>query len=464
MKRYLIAAAVAISALAYPIAAFALSPGDRVTYVTGGTPRSGTLLVQTSNLDLIARSSTISTQDQVDPSLVKPVVVSTPTPSPTATPSPTPTSTPTATPTPSPTPVALNSTYPIGVWMQDPTRNAVAFKNVGVNVFVGLWNFPTDSGQYPGWSVDAVTALKNNGLTAFAGDDTGWAAAHPAISSALTGYLLGDEPDMNRVNCSNCSDWPDPWKQHGDQVKAAAAAQGREVYANFGKGFCLYPWSGYSGSESVDFPKYVEPETVLSCDAYWETDPYEGHANSGELWRYGWSLDNMERWASGKPVWGFLEAAGPWSGSNKINPLRIMPIVWMEVVHGADGIEYFCHDFSGSGLDSGCLSLSGSYMQTADTSIQKYADVLNSPKLSGTTATGLVSTRTHSSAGQTYVFAMGDGDSSHGQGVTVDSTITVPGGASGTVTVLDENRTLTMTNGSFTDHFTPYQHHVYRIG
>jgi hypothetical protein len=88
----------------FPVAAFALSPGDRVTYVTGTTARSGTLLVQTSTLDLVARAGTVSTQDQVVPSVVHPVATPTPTPSPTPTPTPSPSPSPTPSPTPTPTP------------------------------------------------------------------------------------------------------------------------------------------------------------------------------------------------------------------------------------------------------------------------------------------------------------------------------------------------------------------------
>jgi hypothetical protein len=94
---------VAVALLvAFPAAALAQSPGDGVTYVTGITARTGTLLLETPSMDLIARAGTTSTQDQVVPSVVQPVTPTTPTP--TATPSPSPTATPTATPTPSPTP------------------------------------------------------------------------------------------------------------------------------------------------------------------------------------------------------------------------------------------------------------------------------------------------------------------------------------------------------------------------
>ena len=40
--------------------------------------------------------------------------------------------------------------YPIGVWIQDPTRMRGGqpkrnFKNVGVNAFFGLWDFPAEA-------------------------------------------------------------------------------------------------------------------------------------------------------------------------------------------------------------------------------------------------------------------------------------------------------------------------------
>lgn len=101
--------------LVYPAAAFAVAPGDKVTYVTGGTARSGTLLVQTPSLDLVARDGTVSTQDQVAPSVVKPVATATPTS--TSTPTPTPTETPTPTPESTPTsgfPDASNTGVPAG--------------------------------------------------------------------------------------------------------------------------------------------------------------------------------------------------------------------------------------------------------------------------------------------------------------------------------------------------------------
>jgi hypothetical protein len=79
-----------------------------VDYTTGTTVRSGTLLVETPALDLIARAGTTTTQDQVDPSVVTPHATPTPTPTPTATP----TATPSPSPTPTPTPGECASSVP----------------------------------------------------------------------------------------------------------------------------------------------------------------------------------------------------------------------------------------------------------------------------------------------------------------------------------------------------------------
>jgi hypothetical protein len=108
--KYALATVVVWVAIASP--SFAQSPGEKVSYVTGTTPRTGTLLVETPTLDLIARAGTISTQDQIAPGDIQPVATPTPSPTPTATPTLTPSPTPTATATATPTPTACASNTP----------------------------------------------------------------------------------------------------------------------------------------------------------------------------------------------------------------------------------------------------------------------------------------------------------------------------------------------------------------
>jgi hypothetical protein len=83
--------------------------------------------------------------------------------------------------------------------------------------------------------------------------------------------------------------------------------------------------------------------------------------------------------------------------------------------------------------------------------------VLNSQPYQWSFGTGLDTTlRVHD--GYAYIIAMTDGG-------TGTRTFTLPAGVSGPrVEVVDENRTLTATNGTFTDTFAAeHQHHIYRV-
>jgi parallel beta-helix repeat protein len=390
--------------------------------------------------------------------------------------------------------------FPIGVWLQHALGNmrnngqydSVNYKSAGVNTYVGIWKFP-----YSGWadaedSAAALTQLKELGIKVYAGSDQSavdWLAAHPEYANTVVGYLLGDEPEMNKVNVTDPSQhlldpsMPDGWKAAGDAIRSADGNRGR--YANFGKGFALDPWVGYSilpgPTQADDFAKYVEPLTVLSSDFYGITDPWESANNHG-IWTYGRAVSNTLKYAGTRPVWGFVEASAPFNetenggqGSQRaiafrMPPNYIMPIVWNMVVHGARGIIYFCHDFSTTGNTGGALGEPGMYdaMKAANESVQQYAAVLATDTVSGTSATtdGAVgvTTLTKKYSGATYVFAMAEGDSGHIQGQSVNSTIALAGGGSGTVEVIGENRSIAITNGTMaTEHFDAYGIHIYRI-
>ena len=395
---------------------------------------------------------------------------------------------------------ASTAPFPIGVWLQHALGNmrnngqydSVNYKSAGVNTYVGLWKFP-----YSGWadaedSAAALTQLKELGIKVYAGSDQSavdWLAAHPEYANTVVGYMLGDEPEMNKVNVTDPSQhlldpsMPDGWKAAGDAIRSADGNRGR--YANFGKGFALDPWVGYSilpgPTQADDFAKYVEPLTVLSSDFYGITDPWESANNHG-IWTYGRAVTNTLKSAGTRPVWGFVEASAPFNetenggqGSQRaiafrMPPNYIMPIVWNMVVHGARGIIYFCHDFSTTGNTGGALGEPGMYdaMKAANESVQQYAAVLATDTVSGTSATtdGAVgvTTLTKKYSGATYVFAMAEGDSGHIQGQAVNSTITLAGGGSGTVEVVGENRSIAMTKGAMaTEHFDAYGIHIYRI-
>ena len=89
--------------------------------------------------------------------------------------------------------------------------------------------------------------------------------------------------------------------------------------------------------------------------------------------------------------------------------------------------------------------------------VQALAPVLNTQSYAWTFGTGL-ETSLKVYEGDAYVLAMTDGG-------TGSRTFTLPSGVNGgTVEVVGENRTLPVTNGTFTDSFaTEATHHVYRV-
>jgi hypothetical protein len=392
--------------------------------------------------------------------------------------------------------------FPIGVWLQSSLNEvnginiAQLYKNIGVNTYIGLWKFPTEDWAYPGYTVLTLNILKNLSIRVYAGDNpnaTAWINTHPEFNSTIVGYMLGDEPDMNRnsgVPEDAAANTPLAWKARGDALRAADSS--RPIYANFGKPFAKDQWygneNGQTGSKASDFGYYVSPLDLLSSDFYGITDPYEATNNHG-IWTYGRAVTNTMKYAGSRPTWGFLEVAAPWYDGNGgqtqmyvIMPNSLVnPVAWNLIVHGAQGIIYFCHSFSVStnvaynfnaysgGSSFAPLLIPGmpEAISATNTQIQSYANVLLTPAILGTTSntTGVnVTTLTKNFGGATYIFAMGDGDSGHINGQAVDATITVSGAGTKTVRVLNENnRTIAMTNSRFTDHFDAYEVHIYHF-
>ncbi len=106
-------------------------------------------------------------------------------------------------------------------------------------------------------------------------------------------------------------------------------------------------------------------------------------------------------------------------------------------------------------------------MRAANESVMAFGSVLRSPTISGTTVTSSgavpVIALTKKFNGSTYIFAMGDGNSTYRDGLAVDAELTISGETgSKSVEVLNESRTITMTDGKINDHFGPYQRHIYK--
>ena len=75
------------------------------------------------------------------------------------------------------------SYFPIAVWLQDP-RNALAYKRAGINLYVGLWQGPTES---------QLAALKKAGMPVICHQNRVGLAHRD--DPTIVGWMHGDEPD-----------------------------------------------------------------------------------------------------------------------------------------------------------------------------------------------------------------------------------------------------------------------------
>ncbi|MBT2538213.1 hypothetical protein [Arthrobacter sp. ISL-69] len=347
------------------------------------------------------------------------------------------------------------SYFPIGIWQESLTDLADAPKDrvVGINLYVDLT------------SNSDITLATNQGMHAL--PSTPFPTA--------TGRMLSDEVDMWAG--PGDAAWTGIWPGYGpictpenqrcgytvqrDLRKSLPA--GTMVYANYGKGVTFWETNEQAAVFINEF------QDVVSADTYWFTDPFicgpsEGgavFAAGGQLApekcrlaaNYGWTIERLRSLvtpAKSKPVWAFVEVGHPFTEADapNISGPEIRAAVWSSLIHGARGIVYFNHNFGGDCqtqhvLRDPCGDAVRPWVTDVNAQITRLAPVLNAPFL--------------------------DNALSHGEGIDAavkvrDGSLYVLAGAGAAVTVLDENRTVTMADGAFSDHFADGNAvHLYKI-
>jgi hypothetical protein len=168
-----------------------------------------------------------------------------------------------------------------------------------------------------------------------------------------------------------------------------------------------------------------------------------------------------------KPAWCWIECTRIDSSSSaKPTPFQVKSEVWMGIIHGAPGFGYFCHSWYGGFQEAAWLNdaTMKDSLTKLNQRIQSLAPVLNSPSVSGKVT--VVSTHTtvpvdilvKSHGGSTYIFAA----AMRNDTTTAQFAVTgLTGGSS--VEVTDENRSIALAGGAFSDKFTGYQVHLYKV-
>ncbi len=201
---------------------------------------------------------------------------------------------------PSPAP----SYFPIGVWLQSPA-NAARYQQIGVNLFVGLWQGPTEEQLADLTAVGMRVICSQNEIGLKHLDD-------PIIAA----WMHADEPDNAQAIPGQEGYGPavDPAVLQADYERMKAADPTRPVWLNLGQGVANEEWVGRGGPRE-DYPRYVATTDIVSYDVY----PVAGIRKSdGEryLWYVAKGVDSLRHWATdGQPVWNVI-------GTTRINAER----------------------------------------------------------------------------------------------------------------------------------------------
>jgi hypothetical protein len=342
------------------------------------------------------------------------------------------------------------SFYPIMVWLQSPP-NATKYKAVGINFFTGLYQGPTDA---------QLTALASAGVPTIC-DQAGVWKAH-AADTTIRGWLQPDEPDNAQ---SNGQGGYDPCISpativSGYQTMVANDAT-RPVMLGLGRGVADVNWVGRGTCTGMTdmYPMYAKGGDILAFDIY--------PVNEGvplELVAAG--VDNLIKWSGGtKPVIADIEASN-FDNTARPSPAQIRSEVWMAIVHGAAGTQYFCHRFMPTFSETDCLddAPTAAALKAINAQLTGLAPVLNSPPVANgvtvksSAAAIPVDVLLKRQGGATYLFAT---EMRAGATTATFTLARLP--ATATAEVIGESRTLPVSTGVFQDDFQGYGVHLYKV-
>ncbi len=352
------------------------------------------------------------------------------------------------------------SFFPVAVWLQSPS-NASAYKNAGINLFVGLWEGPTK---------EQLDQLKSAGMPVLCDQNEFALENIDAYKDIIAGWMHMDEPDNAQSDGSGgygpCID-PDTIIQKYSAWKANDPQ--RPVYLNLGQGVAYIDYIGRGSAchaRTDLYPRYIRGCDIASYDIYPVNSQYA--SVKGNLWYVAKGIDSLRMWSSDqKEAWCWIECTRiDTSSSAAPSSEQVKAEVWMALIHGAKGFGYFCHSWYGGFKEAGWLG--NSEMKTAITAINNrisaLAPVLNSSSVSGKVTIESevpsvpVDIMVKNHYGSIYIFAA----AMRGNAVTGSFSIADLSGTE-QIEVLDENRSITVNDGKFQDRFDEYGVHLYKV-
>lgn len=227
--------------------------------------------------------------------------------------------------------------FPIGVWLQNP-GTARAWKAAGINLYIALWKGPTRA------QLDALDAA---GMTAIVAQNE--IALEPRYDRLIAGWFVEpDEPD-NAQPIHGTNDYGAPVPPEAVIRRYEAIRQRdptRPALLNLGQGVA---WDGWFGrgprtGHPEDYADYLRACDIASFDIYPVTSRFD--PVRGRIERIGHGVTRLRQWsAHGQGIWAVIGASRIDNPDRAPAPAEIRAQAWMAIVHGAQGIVWFVHQF-----------------------------------------------------------------------------------------------------------------------
>ncbi len=388
--------------------------------------------------------------------------------------------------------------FPIAVYLQGPA-NASRYRDVGVNVYIGLWKGPTEEQLAELRKHDMLLICEQNEVGMEHLDDPliiGWMQMdEPDNAQRMGAYWKSVEqikeawpnapadglPEWHSRTMEDWGEWgpcesPKTIIERYEEMKANDPT--RPVYLGLGMGVAYDGWQGRRrANHPEDYAIYMRGADIAGFDIYPMATLYE--AVRDQIWRVPFGVQRLVKWSHGNNIiWNSLECSQISREGRGPTPQQTRAEVWMSLIHGSTGIIYFSHVMESSRFsETGLLDDPDMAATVKDTNeqIHRLARVLNSPTLcealaveadparvppeeAATVGTGPVPAMAKRHDGDVYVFAV------NMQSWPVSAEFTVKDlDGKADAEVVDENRTLPVEDGSFADEFAPYEVHIYRI-
>ena len=225
--------------------------------------------------------------------------------------------------------------FPIAVWLQSP-HNAERFKQAGINLYIGLWDGPSE---------EQLVTLKRTGMPVICSQND--VAMNSEHADLIVGWMHGDEPDNAQARRSGGYGppiEPSVIEKQYNQIKLRDST--RPILLNLGQGVAYdnYIGRGVRRNRPEDYPLYIRGSDIVSFDIY--PAVHDQPEVAGKLEFVPRGVERLRRWSNNeKIVWNCIEASRISNEEVKPTPEQIRAEVWMSLIRGSRGLIYFVHQF-----------------------------------------------------------------------------------------------------------------------